>query len=318
MKRILALILSLLFISALSAKEENVWVEAPDCTLRGTLSTPDAGSDMVVLIIAGSGPTDRNGNSPLGIGANSYGLLARFLASEGIASLRYDKRAIGASTLDPKLLEQVVLEDFIDDARLLARYLKQERGFGRVVLAGHSEGGMIALATAAGNPNVDAVITLCGPGYPMGTILKKQIGRQTEHLGLTRTLRIYGIVDSLKAGHTPSIPSELNTLFPPSVLPFLISSLQYDPAELASHVEQPLLIVGGERDLQIGPENGEALKRAQPAAELVLVEGMTHPLKASSSSDMNTQLTSVYRNGDLPLCPGLEQALLKFLHAVRP
>lgn len=317
MKHMLLLALLLLGATSLHAKEENISVEANGLKLCGTLATPDGGSDTAVLIIAGSGPTDRNGNSGLGLGANCYMLLARFLEEAGVASLRYDKRGIGASTLDRERMDAVVLEDFIDDARALARYLKRERGYGRVVLAGHSEGALIAMAVAAGNSDVDAVVSLCGAGYPLDVILKKQIGRQTEQLGLSLTLRIYGIIDTLKAGRTPQIPSQLESLFPPSVLPFIISSLQYDPVELASRVEQPMLIVGGEHDIQVGPENAAALARAQPAAEVAVIEKMSHVLKSCDDTSNDLQLVSVYRNGDLPLSSGLERTLREFFAQLR-
>lgn len=312
MKRIFLLSLLLLSLRLSQAQEEAVALAVPDCTLHGTLAMPEGGSDTAVLIIAGSGPTDRNGNNPLGVGARPYALLADFLAGDGIASLRYDKRGIAASELSRERSEQVVLEDYIDDARLLARYLKRERRFRRVVLAGHSEGALIAFVAAAGNPDIDAVVSLCGPGYPMDVLLKKQIGRQTEELGLTKTLQIYAIVDTLKAGRIPQIPADLAQLFPASVLPFVISSFRYDPAEWAARVSQPMLLVSGGRDLQVGPENAEALLRAQPSAETVLIEDMTHVLKPCDSMDIAVQM-AVYRNGDTPLSTALPDALHRFL-----
>lgn len=313
MKRIFLLPLLLLAFLPSQAQEEAVALAVPDCTLHGTLTMPEGGSDTAVLIIAGSGPTDRNGNNPLGGNARSYALLADFLASEGIASLRYDKRAIGASELSRERLELVVLEDYIDDARRLAGYLKRERGFRRVVLAGHSEGALIALAVAAGNPDVDAVVSLCGPGYPVDVLLKKQIGRQTAELGLSKTLQIYAIIDTLKAGRIPQVPADLTGLFSPTVLPFVISSFRYDPAALIARVTQPVLLVTGGRDLQVGPENAEALLSAQPAARSVVIDDMTHPLKPSDSSDLAVQMLSVYRNGDIPLSTALCDALRVFL-----
>lgn len=314
MRHALLFLLLTLWTTTLRAAEENVSIESSGCTLFGTLATPADDGDTAILIIAGSGPTDRNGNNPLGVGARSYALIADLLADEGFASLRYDKRGIGASELSREKLEKVVLEDFIGDARRLARYLKHERGYARVVLLGHSEGALIALAAAGDNPDVDAVVSLCGPGQPLDALIKKQIGRQTGQLGLTKTLEIYGILDSLKTGRVPRhIPADLERmLFPRAVLPFLISAMRYDPAQLAARLRKPLLIVGGENDIQVGPEQAEMLKLAQPTAEMAVVEKMTHVLKSCDTTDSVIQILA-YQNGDLPLSPGLKKILLDYL-----
>ena len=139
MKRILCLAL-LLGTLAAAAEERPFRLERDFGTLCGTLLVPDGGAEAVALIIAGSGPTDRNGNNPLGSGADTYRLLAEALHEAGIASLRYDKRAIGSSRLDdPSQLPQLTLDDYVADAAALADRLAAE-GFRRVVLAGHSEG----------------------------------------------------------------------------------------------------------------------------------------------------------------------------------
>ncbi|MEG1623082.1 MAG: alpha/beta fold hydrolase [Alistipes sp.] len=304
--------IALLFSSAALAKEEPVTLNIPDGVLCGTLNRPATPSETALLIIAGSGPTDRNGNNPMGFYANSYAQLSAFFEKQGFASLRYDKRGIGASKYPTEKMEKVVLQDFIDDAAQWVKYLKNI-GFKRVILVGHSEGALIAFAVAAEHSDVDALISLCGAGLPIDVILKKQISEQTQQLGLTLTLQIYSIIDSLKQGGQPEIPNTLATIFPRSALPFLVSAMQYDPCALIERVHQPILLIGGSHDLQVPSENIRALKSAQPTAQEVIVEGMTHPLKNSDSTDRIVQFTSVYQNGDLPLSTGLETALADFL-----
>ena len=127
MKRLLAAILLLAAANA-AAGEKSVSLERDFGTLRGTLLTPEAGSGTAALIIAGSGPTPRNGN------ANNYLYLAQALEKAGVASLRYDKRGIGASRFDdPAKMSDAVLEDFIGDAAAWAEFLAGE-GFRRIVL----------------------------------------------------------------------------------------------------------------------------------------------------------------------------------------
>ena len=109
MKTFRYLIAGLLLLAALpsQSKEEEISVSRSWGKLSGTLTVPDEGSDAAVLIIAGSGPTDRNGNSGSGLITNTYYMLARALEKEGIASLRYDKQGIGGSRYqDPELYEQ--------------------------------------------------------------------------------------------------------------------------------------------------------------------------------------------------------------------
>ena len=165
MKRLLAAILLLAAANA-AAGEKSVSLERDFGTLRGTLLTPEAGSGTAALIIAGSGPTPRNGN------ANNYLYLAQALEKAGVASLRYDKRGIGASRFDdPAKMSDAVLEDFIGDAAAWAEFLAGE-GFRRIVLIGHSEGALIAFCAAQQAPEVDAVISLAGTGYPLDEVLQ--------------------------------------------------------------------------------------------------------------------------------------------------
>ena len=171
MKHLLTAILLLAFAHT-AAGERNVSLERDFGTLYGTLLTPDAGTETVAVIIAGSGPTPRNGN------VNSYLYLAQALEKAGIASLRYDKRGIGASRFtEPEKMADAVLGDFIGDAAAWADYLAGE-GFRRVVLIGHSEGALIAFCAAQQTPKVAAVVSLAGAGYPLDEILQLQLASQ--------------------------------------------------------------------------------------------------------------------------------------------
>lgn len=114
--------------------------------LAGTLVVPRGVAERVpiAVIIAGSGPTDRNGNSVMGIRPNSYAQLAWRLAEQGIATLRYDKRGMPGTqgTFD---ITRMTLDDFAADARAAAESLARDPRFSRVVLVGHSEGASLAL-----------------------------------------------------------------------------------------------------------------------------------------------------------------------------
>ena len=225
MKHLLTAILLLAFAHT-AAGERNVSLERDFGTLYGTLLTPDAGTETVAVIIAGSGPTPRNGN------VNSYLYLAQALEKAGIASLRYDKRGIGASRFtEPEKMADAVLGDFIGDAAAWADYLAGE-GFRRVVLIGHSEGALIAFCAAQQTPKVAAVVSLAGAGYPLDEILQLQLASQLLPDNMDLLLQANAITAALKRGErVESCPPQLEALFHPSVQTFWISSLRYDPRE---------------------------------------------------------------------------------------
>ena len=314
---ILSIIVMVTAICTVVAQEREVVIACDWGDISATLNTPEAGCDVAVLIVAGSGPTDRNGNSGQSLNTYTYKMLSDNLVKSGIAVLRYDKRAIGRSRLnDPATIPNLVFGDFVDDAARCVDYLHSE-GFKKVVVAGHSEGGEIALHLALREDvAVDGLVLLCCPGFPMDQILNAQLSAQLvpQHVGLMVTATT--IIKRIKAGESvpvESIPQELLSLFHPSVQPFLCSSMAFDPAELMSHVEQPTLVVSGGRDIQVTKENAERLMAGAKCGEHIHFEQMTHILKDADTNDRIQQLVNVYVNANLPLTEGLSEAIIKFV-----
>ena len=318
MRRLILLIMMMASaICAATAQEREVVIACDWGDISATLNTPEAGCDVAVLIVAGSGPTDRNGNSGQSLNTYTYKMLSDNLVKGGIAVLRYDKRAIGRSRLnDPATIPNLVFGDFVDDAARCVDYLHSE-GFKKVVVAGHSEGGEIALHLALREDvAVDGLVLLCCPGYPMDQILNAQLSAQLvpQHVGLMVTATT--IIKRIKAGESvpvESIPQELLSLFHPSVQPFLSSSMTFDPAELMSRVEQPTLVISGGRDIQVTKENAERLMAGAKCGEHIHFEQMTHILKDADTNDRIQQLVNVYVNANLPLTEGLSEAIIKFV-----
>ncbi len=278
--------------------------------IHGTLLVPDNASRTAVLIIAGSGPTDRNGNSSVtGIATNTYKMLADSLAARGYASLRYDKRGIAASMAAGADESQLTFEAYIDDAVAWAEWLAADERFDRVVLAGHSEGGLIALVAAKRTDKVVAVVTLAGVGESIDATLRRQLGTQPEPYR-SECMRI---IDELKAGRTVSDPMpELAALFRPSVQPFLISQMRYEPATEARTLSQPLLVVQGTTDIQINLNDAIKLSTVNPRTRLAIISEMNHVLKPCASLDQQAQMMT-YINDTLPLAPTLVATIADFL-----
>jgi pimeloyl-ACP methyl ester carboxylesterase len=212
-----------------------------------------------------------------------------------------------------------VFEDFIADARTCVEYLRAE-GFERVIVAGHSEGGLIALQLATEECCLDGVVLLCAPGYNMAEILNFQLSQQLVPAYMGLMIKSRQIIDRLKAGDMVAmedIPAELMSLFHPTVQPFLISNMQYEPVELAAKCRVPMLIVTGGRDVQVSVSNGKRLHEANPTAQHRTFENMTHVLKDADTSDRVMQIMSIYTNANLALTEELAPAIVEFINNIK-
>ena len=303
-----------------SAQQREVVVECDWGNISATIDMPGEGSDTAVLIVAGSGPTDRNGNSGAGLNTYSYKMLGEALAESGYAVMRYDKRGIGGSPIPAEDVPSLVFENYIDDARACAKFLRAE-GFERVIVAGHSEGGLIALQLAAEEACcLDGVVLLCAPGYNMAEILNFQLSQQLVPAYMGLMVKSTAIINSLKAGRMVAqedIPAELMSLFHPTVQPFIISNMRYEPTELAAKCRVPMLIVSGGRDIQVSVSNGERLHGANPAAEHRMFENMTHVLKDADTSDRMMQIMSIYTNANLAITEALAPTIVGFINNIK-
>ncbi|MBP7555878.1 MAG: alpha/beta hydrolase [Chitinophagaceae bacterium] len=296
--------------SARPYPEEEITEKAGGVTLSGSLVKPagDAGK-IAVLLIAGSGPTDRNGNTPLlPGGSNSLLQLADSLAAHGIASLRYDKRGVGKSKLtDNTSVSAMTIEDIAADAEILFNLLRQ-RGYKRILIAGHSEGSLIGLLIA-NKVKADGFISLAGAGRKAGILLKEQTKSQFPDKLFQEFTRA---LDSLENGlRVKKVNPALLSLLAPAVQPYLQSWLPLDPAELIASLSCPALIVQGTKDLQVTQADAQALHTANPAAKLLLVDDMNHVLKTVRGNDRAAN-SKAYTDPSLPLPADLIKAIVTF------
>lgn len=288
--------------------EEEIRIKVDGGVISGSLMTPknpQAGMP-IALLIAGSGPTDRDGNNAYGLQANSYLLLAEALADNGIATFRYDKRLIGESANFETSVNKVVFNDFVQDVVTLGQFLKGRKDFGKFYIIGHSEGSNIGMV-AAQQLRPDAFVSIAGPGENLAEILETQLLHDPSLAEQAKPI----IAKLVKGEFVENVPIELNGLFDPSIQAFIISSFQVEPTEEVAKLNIPILLVGGTADLQVPTINAELLKEANPNARLLLIKNMNHVLKAVRSGKEANLAT--YKNPTLPLHSDLVIGLVNFL-----
>lgn len=263
----------------------------------------------VVLIIPGSGPTDRNGNSPDGAHTDNLRQLALVLAKNRIASVRYDKRGVAASRPATPDERNLSVERYVADAVAWSRALKADPRFGQLILLGHSEGALIA-SLAAEASDASAVISVAGSGRPIDEVFRAQLADQVP---APYRQRVGQILDSLKAGHPAAdVPLPLQDVLRPSVQPYLISLFRQDPAAAFASVKVPALIIQGTHDVQVDVSNAERLKAAKPDAELALIQGMNHMLRIAPQAA--SEQRESYLNPKLPQASELGTRVVDFIH----
>lgn len=287
-------------------KETNVTLKINIDQLYGTLTVPDDVKKCpVALIIAGSGPTDRNGNNPM-MKNNSLKMLAEALAKNGIASLRFDKRGIGESKASAVTESSLVFENYTEDAKSWINFLKQDKRFTQLTVIGHSEGSLIGMIAGA---KANKFISIAGAGEPADKLLKSQISSKSNKQVEDMT---FPIIDSLKAGNKVNkVDPLLNSLFRASIQPYLISWFKYDPQIEIKKLTVPVLIIQGNNDLQVSVKDAENLSQANKNAELVIIDKMNHILKIIEG-DKQANMAS-YNNEILPVSEKMINKIVSFI-----
>jgi alpha-beta hydrolase superfamily lysophospholipase len=289
------------------ALEDTITLTLDIGTIEGTLLVADQSEKTpVVLIIAGSGPTDRNGNNTMMVN-NSLKMLAESLLENGISSLRYDKRGVGRSQIRGVLETDLRFENYIDDARSWIKLLAKDSRFSEIIIIGHSEGALIGMI-AAQDSQTDKYISLAGGGSTAPDILREQLKAQPTFV----VDQAFPILDSLEQGMMVEVvPQFLFSLFRKSVQPYLISWFKYDPQEEVVKLDIPVLIVQGTTDIQVSVSEAELLHSANEQSEIHLIEGMNHILKEAERDRQKNIAT--YTNPDLPLVGEMVDVIVHFI-----
>lgn len=276
-------------------KTEDLVLKTETGDIFGQLVYPEENNQVpLVIIIAGSGSTDMDCNTPM-FKTNSYKYLAEELANNNIASLRFDKRGIAKSKDAMNSEPELRFGNYVDDVVGWIKWLKNERDFSKLFIAGHSEGSLIGML-AAQKTDISGYISISGVGKPASEIIKEQLKSQPPMVQQDSA----PIIESLLAGNTvPDVKPYLMSLFRPSVQSYLISWFKYDPRLEIEKLKVPVLIIQGTTDIQVPVENAELLHQAAKQSELRIIEGMNHILK-DAPVDRQQNMAS-YGQTELPV-----------------
>jgi len=297
---------------AVAAAAIPLTAPGPQGPLSGTLLDAGAGTP-VVLIIPGSGPTDRDGNNPLGVTAAPYRLLAEALAAKHVSTLRIDKRGMFGSKAAVSDPNKVTIADYAADTHNWIDAARKRTGASCVWVLGHSEGALIALAAAQQPAGICGVVTVAGAGRKLSDVIREQLRANPANAPVLDSAT--AALDALDRGEHVDVAAmhpALQKLFAPPVQDFLIDMFRHDPAKLAASLKVPLLIAQGERDIQVSTGDAKALAAAQPAAKLTHFPRMNHVLKDVDSDDRAAN-AATYADPSLPVDEGLVDAIVAFV-----
>jgi pimeloyl-ACP methyl ester carboxylesterase len=308
------LLILLFLISAVVLAQEKVAFTkeniAVNNLLNGTLYTPlkSTKNTNLVILIAGSGPTDRDGNQK-GMTNNSLKLLAESLANNGIAVYSYDKR-IFAQMAAGKLDEaSLTFDNFIEDAKDVILFFKNQKKYHTITIAGHSEGALIGMVAA--NGNADAYISIAGAGRSIDEVLLEQIEKQAPFL----KDEVEKNLATLKSGNTFELKNQmLTSLFRASVQPYMISWIKYHPQTEIKKIHIPTLLINGDKDIQVSVSDVHLLQQAKSDAQLKIIPNMNHIFKAIKGDDAENKAS--YTNPELPICTELTSTITTFIRSL--
>ena len=295
----------LLFVYHVSAQDLNVISKdiAINSIIDGTLLT-SGNETHLAIIIAGSGPIDRNGNQNF-LKNNSLKKLAEGLTNNGIATFRYDKRTV-KQIRKGRLDNNILFDDFVTDAIAVVDYFKTQNSYSKIYIIGHSQGSLVGLLAA--KDNIDGFISLAGAGQSFDTMILEQI----ENMDQSLVEPTEATFKSLRAGQTTTnYPVALASIFNIDIQPFIMNWMQYDPIEIIKDLQIPILIINGTKDLQVSVAEAERLNEASKTSQLKLIENMNHVLFIIEGDDLENSKS--YNESFRPIANELIQSVTSFI-----
>jgi pimeloyl-ACP methyl ester carboxylesterase len=303
----------LFILSGLHAQEESIILKTTTGDIDGTLAMPVQKQNIpVVLLISGSGPTDRNGNNEE-MENNSLKFLSEELTKNRIASVRFDKRGIAKSRDAMGEEKDLSFDNFVGDVKGWIDLISKDKRFSKLIVAGHSEGSLLGMIASVNNKKVSAFISIAGAGRSADEVLKEQM---KEVVPSAKTI-IYSMIDTLKKGDTiGEVPLIFYPLFRPSIQQYMISWFKYDPQKEIKKLDIPVLILQGTTDIQVKEIDANQLAAAQPKAELKIIKNMNHVLKDCDTTDKEKQIP-IYSDPALPVNKEFAADFIEFIKKLK-
>lgn len=287
--------------SSFNAEDINI-----NTLISGTLLTPETSNNLpLVIIIADSGPVDRNGNQQM-MKNNSLKFLAEGLYKKEIASFRYDKRIVKQMKRGTLNEKDINFSDFIKDADAIFDYFSKDQRFSEIYILGHGQGSLVGMVTA--QKGAKGFISVAGAGQEIDDVTVAQLDRQSPGLSNNAResfddLRVNGVAFNYSPG--------LASIFRKDLQPFIFSWMQYDPKEEIVKLEMPALIISGDKDLQVDISEAEILKDSKPESEYLIIKNMNHIFKKINGGSLENSKS--YNQYNLPVMPELIDAIKKFI-----
>lgn len=298
----------LFFFGIASSQNKNYNSEELSITplIDGTLIVPETSEKLpLAILIAGSGPTDRNGNQQMMVN-NSLRFLAEGLYDAGIASFRYDKRIVKQMKKGTLNEKEVRFGDFITDAVAVLEYFKKDKRFSEIYIIGHSQGSLVGMIGAQNG--ADGFVSIAGAGQQIDAVIVDQLTKQAPGLAdnarsAFNELRANGVAYNYSPG--------LASIFRKAIQPFIYSWMQFDPKVEIAKLNIPVLIINGDKDIQVLVSEAELLKKSKPNAEYKIIHKMNHVLKIIEGNDLeNSKSYNIY---NLPVVPELIDIVSDFI-----
>ncbi|MFL6281159.1 MAG: alpha/beta fold hydrolase [Vicinamibacterales bacterium] len=275
--------------------DTDVIIPAPGFTLAATMTAPPGMGKLrlpVIVLVAGSGSVDRD---EVVAGVPIFAQLARGLADKGFLVLRYDTRGVGQSG---GRSERVTLQDYTDDLITIVKWLAKRKDIDpkRITVAGHSEGGAVAMLAAAREEQISSLVLIAAPGVPGADLILEQQKHALDLMGAPEAerkakielqTRIQEAVITDKGWE--SIPPQLREQ---ADTPWFKSLLLFEPAKVMEKIEQPILIIQGDLDQQVFPHNADQLaalartRKKSPPPEAIHLPGINHLLIPAKTGDV--------------------------------
>lgn len=273
--------------------------------IDGTLLKPnEIEKPNLIILIGGSGPTDRNGNQNF-LKNNSLKKLAEGLSNNEIATFRYDKRIV-KQIKQGNIDRNIMFDDFVTDAISVIEYFKKKQTFNHIYILGHSQGSLVGMLAA--KERADGFISIAGPAQPIDDIIIEQIER-TYPVFTNDAKRV---LNSLKNGvKTDDYPIELAAVFNRDIQSFMMNWMRYNPKEEIKKLDMPILLINGTKDLQVEPKEAQTLHEAVPDSTLELIANMNHVMVIIEGD--NLENSKSYNESFRKISPQLIEAITKII-----